>query len=153
MHAERFREFRGKVARQSVTLGLSGSDAGDCTWIYFDHGPRSEAAPVVLLHGVEGTATTFFEQVLSLGAIGRRVIAAQYPPHKAHAVWLLSLECFLDHVNAPAAHLYGDGLGAFLSLLFARRHPTRVASLMLANGFASSRAFDFAGFFLGQRSL
>ena len=154
LHGSRFREFRSKVARQSITLALGGHDYGDSTWVYFEHGPRDEAAvPIVLLHGVEGTANTFFEQVLTLTAKGHRVIAAQYPPHTSHAGWLLSAECFLNHVHAPTAHILGDGLGAFLALLFARRHPRRVRSLMLSNGFSSNRDFDFSAFFLGEDTM
>ena len=46
-------------------------------------------------------------------------------------------------------HLYGDGLGAFLALLFAQRHPRRVASLVLCNGFCSTAAYNFGERLLG----
>ena len=95
MHGDRFRDFRAVVARQTITLGLD-----DAPWVYYNHGPREhKGAVAVLLHGVEGTANTFYEQVLVLGAKGVRVIAAQYPPLRTHAAWAVSFDNFLSHMR------------------------------------------------------
>ena len=62
-HQRQLTLFRSRVARHTVTLAM------DASWVYFDCGPRDRAAPPVLfLHGMSGTAQSFFQQMLSLSA-------------------------------------------------------------------------------------
>ena len=61
VHAERYRLFRSLVAKQSF-----GFDGG--AWTFFDHGPREDKTPLVLLPAVTGSAAGFFHVLLTLGA-------------------------------------------------------------------------------------
>ena len=142
VHRERFQQYRALVAAQRCTL------SHDDEWIFCDYVARGvqprRAHPLVMLHGAAGTANGFFHQVLSLGGKGWRVIAAQWPDYETHIDWIAGFAAFLDgRANASRVHLFGEGLGGFLALLFARRYPRRVASLVLCNAFNSTSAHDF----------
>ena len=145
-HARRLNLFRSLVARQTVTL------ATDAPWVYFDCGPRDRSAPpLIFLHGASGTAQSFFQQMLTLSAKGYRCVSVQPPPYFSHAAWLHGFEAFAAHlkVRSRTCHLYGDGLGCFLALLYAQRHPRRVASLVLCNGYCSTVSLGFGERLLG----
>ena len=146
VHAERYRLFRSLVAKQSF-----GFDGG--AWTFFDHGPREDKIPLVLLPAVTGSAAGFFHVLLTLGARGRRCIAAHPPPASDATDIALGLDALLDHLAVARAHVYGDGLGALFALRFAERRPRRVASLLLCNGFCTTAAFDFASALLGDTWL
>ena len=78
-------------------------------------------------------------------------MAVQPPPYFSHAAWLHGFEAFTAHlkVRSRTCHIYGDGLGCFLALLYAQRHPRRVASLVLCNGYCSTTSLGFGERLLG----
>ena len=77
-------------------------------------------------------------------------MAVQPPPYFSHAEWLHGFEAFAAHLKVRSrAHLYGDGLGGFLALLYAQRHPRRVASLVICNGYCSTAALGLGEKLLG----
>lgn len=107
----------------------------------FGHG----AEPVLLLHGLGGTSSTWFPQAAALGADHRFVApelagAARSPLPGAGGVSLAShladIVALLDRLGLARVHVAGHSFGALLALHLAARMPGRVISLVLAGGFA-----------------
>lgn len=103
--------------------------AGHC-WHYIDAG--AGAPPLVMLPGGFGEAATSWRYILALAPL-RRVIALHYPPGIATIAGLCDgLALLLDRLGVARAHLLGGSASGFVAQAFARRHPARVASLILA---------------------
>ncbi|CBZ55193.1 conserved hypothetical protein [Neospora caninum Liverpool] len=62
------------------------------------------SSPVVFLHGVNGTAAIYFQQLEGLAEKGYRVLSVQWPALSSLASFLSSFDEFLTHVlsSAPA---------------------------------------------------
>jgi pimeloyl-ACP methyl ester carboxylesterase len=146
IHATRFQLFRSLVSSQTFT------DSSDSAWRFNDFGGKSPSTAhaggsgpaIVFLHGVGGTANMYFHQMLTLSGKGYRCIAAHLPPCPTQRACVTGLDELLSsRVQTAQVHLFGEGLGGFLALLYARRYPRRAASLVLCNGFGSTSHFNF----------
>jgi len=151
IHATRFQLFRSLISSQTFT------DSSDLAWRFNDFGGKSASTAhagggpaVVFLHGVGGSANMYFHQMLTLSGKGYRCIAVHLPPCPTQRACVTGLDELLSSRVQPRAqvHLFGEGLGGFLCLLYSRRYPRRVASLVLCNCFASTSHFDFRQHFV-----
>jgi pimeloyl-ACP methyl ester carboxylesterase len=108
--------------------------------------------PVVLIHGLPGTAEDFEKVTPLLG--GHRTIALDRPGYGSsdggyHAVdrQLRAIDQLLDRLGIRRAVLVGHSYGGTMALAYAARHPERVRGLVLvsaAAGGARSDTFDRA---------
>jgi pimeloyl-ACP methyl ester carboxylesterase len=99
-------------------------------WHYIDAGAAEP--PLVMLPGGFGEAATSWRYIIALAPL-RRVIALHYPPGLASIAGLCDgLAVLLDRLGVERAHLLGGSASGFVAQAFARRHPARVASLILA---------------------
>lgn len=103
--------------------------------------------PVVLLHGLPGTAEDFEEVTRRL--TGRRTVAVDRPGYGGSSGGyvpldrqLHALEALLDRLRIHRAVIVGHSYGGAIALGLAQRHPGRVAGLVLVDAAA-------AGFRLG----
>lgn len=71
----------------------------DVFWRYYDHGPRDVKSPLLFLPQVGGTAETFFKQIVTLGTLGYRVLAVDYPPYYTHEAFCEGLTRFIDSLG------------------------------------------------------
>jgi 2-hydroxy-6-oxonona-2,4-dienedioate hydrolase len=105
-----------------------------------------EGTPMVLLHGLFG-ALSNFDDVFSHFSGKMRVIIPMLPLFdmplaKTGAKSLAKfVAAFLDHMGLDKVHLVGNSLGGHVGLIYARKHPERVASLTLI---ASSGLYENA---------
>ncbi len=105
--------------------------------------------PVVFLHGLGGSRTSWEPQLAGLGS-EFRCIAWDMPGYGASvpvapltfATIADSVARLLDRAGVEQAHLVGESFGGMHALHTARRHPQRVARLVLAN---TSAAFGLDG--------
>ena len=107
---------------------------------YLAGGPATEATPVVLLHGIfaEKDHWVDFSRHLTdrwrviapdlpgFGSSGRHANEAYH--YDAQVERLLAL---LDALQLRRVHLAGSSMGGTLAVMFAQRHPQRVASVAL----------------------
>jgi pimeloyl-ACP methyl ester carboxylesterase len=114
-----------------------------------------EGEPVLLVHGLGGSATNWCELVPLLAA-ERRVVVPDLPGHGGSEPLpaVASLGSFADRVAAVAeredampAPVVGHSLGGLVVLHLALRHPARVTKLVLAASAGLSTGTRF------QRSL
>jgi len=113
-------------------------------------GPRGvEALPLVLLHGMGSTAAVWLPQLEHFGRT-RYTLAwtmpgyGASPPLEEGLSWDAladALAALCDAHALPRIHLLGHSIGGMVAQAFARRHPGRVASLVLS---ASSAGFGQA---------
>ena len=113
-------------------------------------GPRDvEPLPLVLLHGMGSTAAVWLPQLEHFGRT-RYTLAWTMPGYGASAPlkgglgWDAladALAALCDAHALPRIHLLGHSIGGMVAQAFARRHPGRVASLVLS---ASSAGFGQA---------
>ncbi len=110
--------------------------------------------PVLLLHGLGGTGSTWFPQAVALGADHQLVApelagAARSRLPEGGAVSLAShladIIDVLEWAGFARAHVAGHSFGALLALHLAAREPGRVLSLILAGGFAGPTPAQAAG--------
>ncbi len=101
--------------------------------------PRSDAAPIVFLHGAAHDHTVWVMPARYFARHGRRVLAPDLPGHgrsdgpaltrvEAMADWLAHL---LDAVHVASATVVGHSMGALIAQALATRHPSRVTALAL----------------------
>ncbi len=102
---------------------------------YIDEG-KLEGVPLLLLHGLFGTASNFDELTGQFGK-SRRVIMPVLP---IMTMPLLELSLgglvkyvvrFMDEMGLERVHLLGNSLGGHLAILFTLDHPEKVESLIL----------------------
>lgn len=99
-------------------------------------------ATLLLLHGIGSGSGSWAAQLAAFGG-GRRVVAWDAPgyggsarlpmPAPAAADFAAALAGLLDAVGVGRCDLVGHSLGALMACAFARLHPGRVRSLMLAS--------------------
>ncbi len=105
--------------------GLNGQ-----VWAYIDVGVG--ARPLVMLPGGFGMAHTSWQYLAALQA-QTRVIAVHYPPTATTLAELSdSLALLLDHLGLAQVDLLGGSASGFVAQVLVRRHPQRVATLILA---------------------
>jgi maspardin len=129
-----YANFRAWVARRVLPVGTLNPQE----WVFYEWGARQYQEPLVCLHGVVGSADSFFLQVLALAERGYRVLSVQLPVYWSVAEFCDGFQTFLDMVHVRRVHLYGAGLGGFLAMQYASRRPERVASIALTHAFLST---------------
>lgn len=103
---------------------------------YLDLGPR-DGTPLVLLHGLFGTASNF-DALIAHFKDRRRIVMPLFPIFEM-SLRKLSLGGLLEYLNEFLAemelgkkiHLLGNSLGGHLALLFAIDDDTRLTSMIL----------------------
>ena len=129
---------------QSCELRYGRADAGAVTLAYRDYRPEDADAPVVvLLHGAMCRGASWDRLARQLCAAGYRVLApdqrghgrSSKPPATATSydrdAYVGDLERFLDALAVERCALIGHSTGALNALVYAARHPERVAALLL----------------------
>lgn len=94
---------------------------------------------VLLLSGALGRAEFGFGVVAALEGAAR-VLAPDYPPARTLDALTDGLAALLDAEGVRCAHMVGGSFGGAMAQAFARRHPGRVASLVLSHTGAPDRA-------------
>jgi pimeloyl-ACP methyl ester carboxylesterase len=101
---------------------------------------RAGREPAIVFLHQTASASSSFEPVMQQLRVPNRLIAIDtpgfggsfdpsgWPSIGQYARWLVAA---LDRLKAPRLHLFGQHTGANLALEIERRHPRRVASLML----------------------
>ena len=107
-----------KVTIDSVEWDVIISGEGDRTFLFL---PDTYGVPDMLWQHV-----AYFAQ-------HNRVIAPAYAPLRKMDDLVDGLAGLLHYAGADQAHLIGDSYGGFVAQSFARRHPDRVASLVLSH--------------------
>lgn len=98
--------------------------------------------PVIFVHEFAGDARSWEPQIRRLSRTFRCITfnARGYPPSDVPPdvgsygadIAASDIGSVLDHFSAAKAHLVGSSMGAYASLMFALRNPSRVLSLCLA---------------------
>eukprot|EP01084_Bolivina_argentea_P192821 330952_1 len=132
--SENYKLFTSKYHLQSLQISESEE------WLYYDTG--GDKTPLILIPGTTGTANQFFQQLLSLGLRGYRLISVTIPSVFTVELFLKSFNKFLSYLNISKFHLLGVSLGGYLSLSYICEYPHRVLSLILTNAFISTRLFQ-----------
>ncbi|MBI3637623.1 MAG: alpha/beta fold hydrolase [Candidatus Rokubacteria bacterium] len=108
------------------------------------HAGPTTGVPVLLLHGLGSSAGDWERQIPAL-LTRYAVLAVDLRGHgrSPRAAGAFTVEALADDVartlgaeGVPAVHAVGLSLGACVALALALRHPARVRSLTLVNGFA-----------------
>lgn len=112
----------------------------DCSIFYTRGGLKSDATPIVFLHGWGISAEPYHEilkilaqhSVLApdLPSFGRSSYSNLIPDYDTYARFLLS---FLDALNLEQVHLVGHSLGGGIAITLAALAPERVRSLVLVD--------------------
>jgi pimeloyl-ACP methyl ester carboxylesterase len=95
-------------------------------------------SPVVLLHGLFGSAVQWHHMALPLSA-QRQVIAVDWPNHGRsphvdrmdYPLMAEGLRCLFDDLDIDRAHLIGHSMGGKAGMVFARLLAPRVSSLVV----------------------
>ena len=103
---------------------------------------QGEGEPLIFIHGVTNDFRTYQRQVLAFAASGYRAICysrrynhgndnALQANHSA-IVEAEDLDRLLTALKIEKAHLMGHSYGAYTALMFALKHPDRIATVTLA---------------------
>ncbi len=140
--ADYVRMTRGMLA----AAGFVRRSVGDT--VYWESAGRdSQASPVVLVHGVNDQAGTWFTVAPALAAT-RRVILPDLAGHgeSGPSSGPLPLTLLLDRLDAVLGEeremtLVGNSLGGWLAVLYTLAHPERVRHLVLEAAGGLARPF------------
>ena len=121
-----------RAAHPPVRLNAAGH-----AWTYARGGSAGPA--VLLLSGALGRAEFGFGVVAALEGAAR-VLTPDYPPARTLDALTDGLAALLDAEGVERAHVVGGSFGGVVAQAFARRHPGRVASLVLSHTGAPARA-------------
>jgi pimeloyl-ACP methyl ester carboxylesterase len=135
-----------------TTLGAAGfvrKSVGGT--VYFESADRGAADPLVMVHGVNDQAGTWFTVAPALAAT-RRVILPDLAGHgeSAPASGPLPISLLLERLEAVIEHaandtrditLVGNSLGGWLATLYTLAHPDRVKHLVLESSGGLDRPF------------
>lgn len=122
-------------------------------------GAPPDVLPVVLLHGLRTSSTMWRAQVRALEAVGRRVVAPDFPGHgtriderftRAGAVETVSAA--IDEVGGRAL-VVGLSLGGYIGMSHAATHPGQVAGLVAAACSTRPARVLVAGWALAARGI
>lgn len=99
-----------------------------------------EGPPVILLHGVGGNHTSWFNQVPSFSQRYRTIVFDQRAFGKSTDAeqvgrdeFVNDLLALLDHLSIPRAFLIGQSMGGNTVAAFTTYHPDRVAGLIICD--------------------
>jgi pimeloyl-ACP methyl ester carboxylesterase len=119
---------------------------------YVERAPQGadpEPTPVVLVHGLPGTADDFARVTPLLAADGMRTVALDRPGFGFSAggyhplkTQLAVLDATLDRLGARRAVLVGHSYGGTLALAYAAAHPERVRGLVLVDAAAAGQRVE-----------
>jgi maspardin len=98
------------------------------------------ARPLVLLPGIQGGGSVFFDVALELGGQLDLVIVTAPLIVDATAV-AYAQAAFIAALGFQHIDLFGSSLGGYLAQVFALHHPDRIRRLFLANTFADPCPF------------
>jgi pimeloyl-ACP methyl ester carboxylesterase len=101
-------------------------------WSYRRTGTGGD--PVVLLPGIEGGGSVFFEVALMLEA-ELELLMVTAPPMVALEALVDGHAAFLRAIGSPRVRVVGSSLGGYLAQALALRHRALVAQLFLVNTF------------------
>ena len=128
-----------------VAAGLVRHEAGGAVWF---EGGKPDGDPVVLVHGVNDQAGTWFTIVPALAAT-HRLIIPDLAGHgeSAPREGLLPMSLLLAELervigDTPGITLVGNSLGGWLSMLYTFEHPSQVKRLVLESAGGLSRPFS-----------
>jgi len=99
-------------------------------WTYLAGGSGSRA--VLILPGAAGRPDLAFRQITDLET-EFRILAAFYPPLHSMTALVDDLAALLDHEGITQAHVLGGSYGGIVAQCFVRRHPQRVARMILSH--------------------
>jgi pimeloyl-ACP methyl ester carboxylesterase len=126
------------VVNGSVSLvSLHGREV-----LYLDSGPRGDAYPLVMLHGIGASSAAWGPAIGRLTGYGLRTIAIDLPGHggssKDRGDYSLAalasvVRDLLDRLEVDRCILVGHSLGGGIALQFAYQFPERVAGLALVS--------------------
>lgn len=116
-------------------------DRGGVRIHYEVHGPSDGRLPLLLTHGFGASGEMWAANLSALSA-DRRVVVWDLRGHGqtdavddaalySHELSLADMAAVLEAAGAERAVIGGMSLGGYLSLAFQRRHPERVAALVL----------------------
>jgi 3-oxoadipate enol-lactonase len=146
-------EMTVDLGTEDALHGVGGEGHGQtferdgCRIHWWSHGAR-DAPTVVLTHGVTIDHGTFATQVPLLVAGGYRVVSWDLRGHGLSrpnaarfsiATAADDLGALMDEIGAERAVLVGQSFGGFVVQAFHRRHPQRVAGLVLAGSLPLGR--------------
>jgi pimeloyl-ACP methyl ester carboxylesterase len=112
---------------------------------------QGDGPPVILIHGVAASLYDWTRLIPDLVHAGYRVYALDLPghgeSHKPDDPQQYHVEVFHKHVQewiaslelAQAPLLVGHSLGGYLSMVYSRQNPGKVAGMLLIDPFYSSR--------------
>jgi maspardin len=100
----------------------------------------NSARPLLMLPGIQGGGSVFFDVALVLGA-ELDLITVTAPPIVDAAAMADAQAEFLRALHIQKADLFGSSLGGYLAQVFSIRHPDVVRQVFLANTFSDPRPF------------
>jgi pimeloyl-ACP methyl ester carboxylesterase len=89
-----------------------------------------------MLPGAVGTCEMFFRQIAALGA-SMRIVSISYPAESNPEKLADGLADLMSELNLSRASVLGSSFGSYWAQFFALRHPDRVNTLFLGNGFVT----------------
>ncbi|HFE45180.1 MAG TPA: alpha/beta fold hydrolase [Nannocystis exedens] len=110
--------------------------------LYEAHDPAIQGPPIVILHGLGASATSFGPVIHRLRASTPRILAPETPGHgfsKAHRSALGVNDMFASITQVLARELdepaifVGNSLGGTMAIRYAHLHPEQVAGLVLVS--------------------
>ncbi len=105
-------------------------------WRWLD---TASAGPVaILLPGSVGDGAMFAPTLQALGRRAR-LVAVTYPAISEPSALADGLAALMDHLAIEAAVVVGSSFAAWWSQFLALRHPRRVKSLVIGNGFVEGK--------------
>ncbi len=103
----------------------------------FTYKEAGEGKPIILLHGLMGTASMFDEVFKYLSNNGYKVLVPELPIYSLPLLktnvksFALFIKKFIEHKNLDSAILVGNSLGGHIALYLAKHFPELVHTLVL----------------------
>jgi maspardin len=98
------------------------------------------AHPLVMLPGIQGGGSVFFDVALALGDT-LDLVTVTAPPIVDAVAMADAQVAFLVALGVQHIDLFGSSLGGYLAQVFGIRHPDRLRKIFLANTFADPAPF------------
>jgi len=118
---------------------------GEDAEIYYEvHG---HGTPVVLSAGMGGSGSFWAPQLDALASRHQIVLydhvgtGRSAPGNRSIAGMADDIACVLDHAGVDAAHVVGHAIGGIVGIELALRHPKRLRSLAVVNGWGRADPF------------
>jgi maspardin len=99
---------------------------------------RGSGPPLLLLPGAQGTAESFYRQLLAFGG-QRDVVSINYPGMNDMARLADMVVAIADAQGVGRFDILGSSLGGYIAQWVAARHPRRVDRLVVGNSFHDPR--------------